>query len=457
MRMSIATLIMMTVLGRWPGTTAQAEEGLELTVEEKIFGISLIWQEANYNFAFFDLRPDLDWDAEYRRTLGRVITTRTNYEYVREAQCFVAMLGEAHTNVEPGKTFRARWAGRPPLDLEEIERRAIVVNVAAALADQIPCGSEILRVDGRTTADYLAEEVFPHMSASTEAYLWRQSIRGHPWRAVGLLIGEVGSSIALMIETPKGEVREVSVERLSADAEIDWLGTPRSSRPALEFRWLEGDIAYFALNTFNDPTIVEQFEARLGELPRARAVILDVRNNDGGNSAHGWNIGRHFSSAPLEVSRWKTRHHLAAYKAWGQRSSDPVKQAHFAMNAWDGPETFSTIDPPPGGTCEVPLAILIGPSTYSAAEDFLSFMRAVPHAVYVGQPSAGSTGQPLTFQIPGGAWVGITAKRDVMPDGTEFVGYGIPPDVEVSQTVEAYRAGRDVVLERAIETLEARR
>ena len=102
------------------------------------------------------------------------------------------------------------------------------------------------------------------------------------------------------------------------------------------------------------------------------------------------------------------------------------------------------------------VAVLMGSSTYSAAEDFLAFMRAVPNCVFVGGPSAGSTGQPLTFEIPGGAVVGITSKRDTMPDGTEFVGIGVMPDIAVSQSLEAFRDGRDPVLERAVEELEAR-
>ena len=125
------------------------------------------------------------------------------------------------------------------------------------------------------------------------------------------------------------------------------------------------------------------------------------------------------------------------------------------MNAWDGPDEPSYVDPAES-PIDVPLAILFGSSTYSAAEDFLSFMRARPHCIYVGTRSAGSTGQPLSFQVPGGAWVGITSKRDVMPDGTEFVGYGVAPDAEVHQTLAAFRAGRDLVLEGAVELLEER-
>ena len=41
-------------------------------------------------------------------------------------------------------------------------------------------------------------------------------------------------------------------------------------------------------------------------------------------------------------------------------------------------------------------------------------------------------------------------------DGTEFVGIGVMPDIEVTQTVAAFRDGRNLVLERAVAVLQER-
>jgi carboxyl-terminal processing protease len=424
-----------------------------LTPEQKILGLSLIWQEVNYSYAFFDRIPDVDWDSEYRNAIRRALKTESDYEYFREIQRFVALLREGHTNAVLPKEYRVRYGGHPPVELEEIDRKAVVINTSTGLAGTLPVGSVVVSVDDVPVDDYLAERVFPFMSASTEHYLWRRSIRGHMWNSVGLLIGEVGSQVTLSFETPAGELRHVTLERHALEEEIDWVHPPRSDAPILTFRWIESDIAYIALNTFNTEDIVTRFEEHLDELSEARAVVIDVRNNGGGNSRHGWDIGSHFTDSALEVSHWRTRMHIAAYKAWGKHSKDPEKQAHYNMNAWYEPTDFSRIEPAERGSFIVPVAVLIGSSTYSAAEDFLSFMRAVPNCVFVGGPSAGSTGQPLSFEIPGGAWVGITSKHDTMPDGTEFVGLGVRPDIEVNQTVAAFRDGRDLVLERAVRVL----
>ena len=47
------------------------------------------------------------------------------------------------------------------------------------------------------------------------------------------------------------------------------------------------------------------------------------------------------------------------------------------------------------------------------------------------------------------SWVN-RRKQDRFPDGTEFVGLGIIPDVEVHRTKEDVATGREAVLETAI-------
>jgi C-terminal processing protease CtpA/Prc len=100
-----------------------------------------------------------------------------------------------------------------------------------------------------------------------------------------------------------------------------------------------------------------------------------------------------------------------------------------------------------------PVAVLIGPRTFSAAEDFAMSFDAMKRGILVGSKTAGSTGQPLTFALPGGGSARICVKRDTYPDGREFVGQGIAPQVEVAATMEDIRSGRDPVLDRAVAEL----
>lgn len=101
-----------------------------------------------------------------------------------------------------------------------------------------------------------------------------------------------------------------------------------------------------------------------------------------------------------------------------------------------------------------PVVVLMGPETNSAAEDFVVPLHAAGRATIVGQKSRGSTGLPLKFRFLDGKIFGrVCTKRDQYPDGREFVGVGIIPDVEVHPTRADIAAARDVVLEKGLEIL----
>ena len=91
--------------------------------------------------------------------------------------------------------------------------------------------------------------------------------------------------------------------------------------------------------------------------------------------------------------------------------------------------------------------------TASAAEDFLVAFQTSNRGKVIGQKTCGSTGQPLTLELPGGGGARICTKRDTYPDGREFVGIGVIPDIEIAPTCEDIAEDRDVVLEKALEVL----
>ncbi|MHC4742441.1 MAG: S41 family peptidase, partial [Planctomycetota bacterium] len=77
-------------------------------------------------------------------------------------------------------------------------------------------------------------------------------------------------------------------------------------------------------------------------------------------------------------------------------------------------------------------------------------------ATVVGRKTAGSTGQPLSIKLPGFGGARICTKWDTYPDGREFVGIGIIPDVEVFPTSADIAENRDVVLEKGLEVLRSK-
>jgi C-terminal processing protease CtpA/Prc len=102
-----------------------------------------------------------------------------------------------------------------------------------------------------------------------------------------------------------------------------------------------------------------------------------------------------------------------------------------------------------------PLVVLVGPHTFSSAEDFLIPLVHAKRATLLGETTGGSTGQPLTIPLPGGGFCRICTLQSFFPDGREFVGRGIEPDVVVHPTQKDIYDGRDPVLEEAVRRISS--
>ena len=101
------------------------------------------------------------------------------------------------------------------------------------------------------------------------------------------------------------------------------------------------------------------------------------------------------------------------------------------------------------------LVVLIGVQSHSATESgFLSVIRYRPDTAFVGEPTAGSTGQPLVFALPGDAIGVVCSRRSFAPDGSPFVGLGFAPDVAANLTQTDLFLDRDSVLDSALKLLQ---
>jgi carboxyl-terminal processing protease len=94
--------------------------------------------------------------------------------------------------------------------------------------------------------------------------------------------------------------------------------------------------------------------------------------------------------------------------------------------------------------------LLTSANTFSAAEDAVVLFATSKRGLIVGEPSGGSTGQPLLFNLPGGGMARVCTKHDSFPDGKEFVGIGVKPDIAAHLTREDLLHGTDSVLAAAL-------
>jgi C-terminal processing protease CtpA/Prc len=98
--------------------------------------------------------------------------------------------------------------------------------------------------------------------------------------------------------------------------------------------------------------------------------------------------------------------------------------------------------------------ILIDERAQSQAEHTGLFFEAANGTKFIGSPTAGANGDVTDLSVPGGIFVHFSGQGVWHADGRQLQRVGLHPDIEVRPTLAGIRAGKDEVLESAIEYLQ---
>jgi carboxyl-terminal processing protease len=396
-----------------------------LTPEERVAGLSLFWAEARAGFVNFDLTPDVSLNKIYMDGLKAVLAAETTRDYYDVLMRLAPLLRDGHTNIYPPKQLQDSHYSRPPLRTELIENRVVITHVySAELAKRVSVGDEIIAIDAMPVGQYVAEKVAPYVSASTPQ---DRAMRSHTYQ---LLSGDAAKPIALTLRNEKGKERAESIARSGySDTQYP---------PKFSFQVSADGVATIALDHFESDEGVKAFVKALPEILKAKALIIDVRRNGGGSGSYGLQVLSYLTREPVPTAISRIRSETALDRS---RSGGIIYWKPLGDNK---PYTAKR-----EAVFTGPVAVLSSAQSFSAAEDFLVSFQLLKRGLIVGQTSGGSTGQPLTFDLPGGGKARICVKRDSYPDGSDFVGRGVLPTILVEPTIAHLRSGTDTVWERA--------
>jgi C-terminal processing protease CtpA/Prc len=197
------------------------------------------------------------------------------------------------------------------------------------------------------------------------------------------------------------------------------------------WRWLNTSTGYIRIeNSLGDTDTVAAFDAALSALPKARNLILDLRNTpSGGNTDIAEPMMGRFISMPAEY----------------QRIFEPAVGKRFPQDSW-----LKTVAPrAPQVTAR--LIVLVNHWTGSMGEGMAIGFDAMKRAQIVGTPMARLCGGTDSFELPKtGIPVHLPTYRLYHVNGTPREAF-VPP-IEVDLT-RAPSAG-DAILERALKALD---
>jgi len=401
----------------------------QLTATERAQAVATVWAEARYNFAHWD-RVRADWDSALAANLRLATEPQSDLRFYRRLRRFVAVLGDGRAAILAPPNLRSRIA-RPPLLLTSVERRPFLMDFADN--DEMRVArperrAEILAVQGFPAETWIRDSVLPEISAATPPDRWQRAVA---W----MLQGERGTTLQLLVRVPGGEPRGLSVTR-TLSLNDRWPLDP----PAFAVDSDPSGMTVVRIGSLADDDIVRHFDRAFPDFRSVQALVLDLRAASDGKTEYAYQLLARLTDQPFAAVRWKTPAYRAAFRAWNLADS--------AMS-WYAPAAGSVAPRTDHPTYGGPIAVLASSATGSAAEDFLAAFHAARRGVIIGEPSAGSAGDVATFALPKGWGVQFCVTRHTFPDGTEFAGLGVPPDVLVVPTVDAMLARSEPALARA--------
>ena len=187
---------------------------------------------------------------------------------------------------------------------------------------------------------------------------------------------------------------------------------------------LPGNVGYLQVREFGGVEWAgETVVAAMGFLAETEALIVDVRENGGGDPATVALLCSYLFEGSVHLNDFVSRDGGSVYQS----------------------RTYAYL--PGRRYLGKPVYVLTGVGTYSGAEEFAYNLKALGRAVIVGRTTGGHAHPGGFFRIGRGFEVFVPTGRPVNPiAGTDWEGTGVIPDIEVAEE-EALRTAHVAALE----------
>ena len=212
-----------------------------------------------------------------------------------------------------------------------------------------------------------------------------------------------------------------------------YLGTDYQIASGLKYRILDDNIGYIRCETFQNNIGAGNVDEILLALQPCTGLIIDLRNNGGGLVTSAEELAARFTNKPIEVGYLRHK----------------TGPAHDAFS----PMQRQVLKPARGIRWQKRVAVLTNRMVFSAANEFVKYMKCCPLATIVGDHTGGGAGLPFSSELPNGWNVRFSAcpMFDRYGNSTED---GIAPDVNVSLSEADFLRGTDTIIEAAREKLK---
>jgi carboxyl-terminal processing protease len=413
--------------------TAPISGTVAATVTAPLETFDAAWRVLRNNYVA-EMAARVDWDAlraELRPRAEKATTDEEARALIRE---MIARIGQSHFAILPapiasamnGPALQPSDVGSLGFDVRLVGPDLLVTHIDAdgpAARAGVRPGWALTRVGPRVVRDALGA-IGPGPDHVRAFQAWALG--------TALLRGRTGEDADLEFTDADNRARPRNVMREAERGEPVKLGHLPLLFARLDSRRIQRGgraVGLIQFNVWMTP-VSRQFDEAMDHLRDTDGIVIDLRGNPGGVLTMVMGLSGHFVKVPIDLGVIRTRDaelKLVANPRLVGVSGQPV--APFAG----------------------PVAILVDSGSYSASEIFSGGMQAIGRARVFGSRTAGGALPAVLERLPGGDVLQYAIGDFVAADGRRIEGSGVVPDFPVATDRASLLAGRDPVLDAAVD------
>lgn len=353
----------------------------------------------------------IDWQAQriaFRPAAARAASTQEFYDIMRQ---MIASLKDAHTRVySPDEKFDW-WNPRfvtIGVAVREVEGAPVVVQVdqtSVAAKTDIRVGDAIVSVDDVPVREFIEQRLESFGLDADESARYRL--------VANLFDGPAGTSVKFAWSTRDRKVKSAVLPRYWSQRQLGF-STQR-----------KGDLAIVRLDAFTQSLALDFSKALPAAIDGAEGVVLDLRGNGGGDAEAMADVVSLFLDDGINLGRF------------ADRSGASFELQTYSKRLWRVPQL----------RIKLPLVVLTGESTSSAAEIMVAVLQARGRARVIGASTCGCV---LAIRnrhaLPDGGLLDVSEFDYRTATGVRLQDRGVTPDQITSLTRSDLYARRDPAL-----------
>lgn len=215
---------------------------------------------------------------------------------------------------------------------------------------------------------------------------------------------------------------------LLEDSYLGRASTDYRTAAGLKYEILKDNIGYIRYESFADPVGNGNLDEVLSYLSVCNGLIIDVRDNGGGNATNSARIASRFTNEKI----------LTGYIS---------HKTGIGHNDFSKPYAIY-LEPANGVRWQKKVVVLTNRRSFSATNDFVNHMRCLPNVTTIGDKTGGGSGMPFTSELPNGWSVRFSASPHFDAE-MNHIEFGIEPDIKADMLQEDELRGKDTLIEMA--------